>query len=413
MNAFVGRQAILDSQRDVYGYELLFRLHPDNNSADTQERDFLSPASKTLHLMSSSLLSIGLPKLVGSTLAFVNFDREALMADWGSVLPAGGTVVEILEDVPADGEVLDACHRIRQQGYRIALDDFLLERENDPLLDVCDLVKLEIQAASRPDLEQGVRQMHRRGLRVLAERVETLEEFDWAKRAGFDLFQGYFFARPEIVAGRETRAERTSCIRLIRESQRDDIDLEGLTRLIESEVTFVYKLLRYVNSALMGHRKEIRSVRQALLFLGLREMRKWVALVALPTLGANKPTELVTQSLNRARMSQTLACRIPRVEEESAFLIGLLSLMDVLLSRPLEETLKQVSLEPSLAAVLLHQPEANETLHTVYSIVLAYEKADWDAVQKLGKKVGLNSGQISDAYLEAIQWTTDTLHMLR
>src|ERR1700684_4293508 len=213
MDALVARQAIFDRDRRVYGYELLFRSTPGLNEFDGTEG-----GHATRQVLANSLLVIGLENLVGTKKAFVNFGRGPLLQGWHASLPRENTVIELLETVEPDAEVLEACRKLRKEGYQIALDDFVFRPGCEPLLDVADLIKIEIQSIPRPEQKLLVRSSKARGLRVLAEKVETHEEFDWARLAGYDYFAGYFFARPCLRRGRHLPPVQLHSLRLLQDA---------------------------------------------------------------------------------------------------------------------------------------------------------------------------------------------------
>src|SRR5665213_1430018 len=282
MDVLVARQAIFDRDRRVYGYELLFR-----SNAGLNEFDGTDGGQATKQVLANSLLVIGLENLVGTKKAFVNFGRAPLLQGWHASLPRESTVIELLETVEPDAEVLAACRKLREEGYQIALDDFVLHPGNECLLDIADLVKIEIQSIPRAEQQLLVRSSKARGLQMLAEKVETYEEFEWARQAGYDYFQGYFFARPVIVRGRQIPTAKLHCLRLLQEAQRLELDFERLEVLILQDVSLSYQLLRYVNSPLFAVSGNIRSIRQALLFFGEIELRKWIILATLARTAEN------------------------------------------------------------------------------------------------------------------------------
>ena len=216
-------------------------------------------------------------------------------------------MIELLETVEPDSEVLEACRKLRKEGYQLALDDFMFRPGWQNLLDVADMVKIEIQSIPRPEQKLLVRYCKARGLQLLAEKVETHEEFEWARQAGYDYFQGYFFARPVIVQGRKIPAAKLHCLRLLQEAQRPELDFERLEKLILEDVSLSYQLLRYVNSPLFALSSNIRSIRRALLYFGETELRKWIALATLTRTAEDKPGELIRHSLVRARFCESVA----------------------------------------------------------------------------------------------------------
>ena len=262
MEVFVARQPIFDRNRKVWAYELLFR----SDAAATQF-DGTEASSATRQVISNGMLSIGWDKLLRGKLGCINFGRDMLLQDLYSSLPPGQTIIELTEDIEADEEVLDAVRGVREQGYRIALDDFRPGPRMDSLIELANLIKVEMYT---PKAQQEVmlREFHERGIRMLSEKVETEADFRWALRAGYDYFQGNFFARPVVMQGRQIPAIKMHCLRLIQEVHRAELDFTRLTAMISGDVSFSYKLLRYANSARFGRQGKINSIRRALVVLG-------------------------------------------------------------------------------------------------------------------------------------------------
>lgn len=404
MDVLVARQAIFDRERRVYGYELLFR-----SDAEANEFDGTEGGLATRHVLANSLLVIGLENLVGTKKAFINFGRVPLIQGWHASLPRASTVIEVLETVEPDDEVLEACRKLRQQGYRIALDDFVFRPGCEPLLDIADLVKIEIQSMSWPEHERMVRSSKARGLQMLAEKVETHEDFESARKAGYDYFQGYFFARPVVVRGRQIPAAKVHCLRLLEEAQRQELDFDRLEMLILEDVSLSYQLLRYVNSPLFALTSNVRSIRQALLFFGEAELRKWIALATLNRTAEDKPSELIRHSLVRARFCESVARMAQKGLEQAAFLTGLFSLLDALIDRPLEETLAAMCLAPEIAAVLSGQAAESTPLAGVYQLARCYEVADWQRVEEIARQLGVPVARLGEEYCSAVGWAGQVL----
>jgi c-di-GMP-related signal transduction protein len=410
MEVFVARQAVLDRNRRVYGYELLFR-----SSAEPNQFDGTEASLATTQVLANSVLAIGLESLLGRKKAFVNFGRGLLLADLRTALPPESTVIEVLETVEPDAEVIAACVRLREQGYRIALDDFVVRPEYEPLLSLANLVKVEIKSVSRHEQEALIRHCHSRGLEVVAEKVETHEEFEWARKAGYDYFQGYFFARPVVMRAQQIPTVKLNCLRLLQEVQRPDLNLDRLEALISEDVSLSYKLLRYVNSALFSHPGRIQSIRHAIRFLGENNLRKWIPLAAIPRAAEDKPAELVTHSLVRARFCESIGAHMKAARQngahagEAAFLMGLFSLLDALIDRPLPEALAEVNLAPYITAALLGTAPEGDPLGIVYGLARNYEIAEWTSVERLTQQAGLPASTVSQAYYDAVQWASQIL----
>lgn len=401
MEVFVARQPIFDRNRKVWGYELLFR------SAASQTRyDGTEATSATRQVISNGMLSIGFDKLLRGKHACINFGREMLLQDLYTSLPHQTTVIELTEDIEPDDEVVQAVKRMRTQGYRIALDDFRACPQMEPLIALANMIKVEM-VTPKPQQEAMVREFHDRGIRMLSEKVETDVDFRWALRAGYDYFQGNFFSCPVVMRGQQIPAIKLHCLRLIQEVHRPELDFTRLTTMISEDVSFSYKLLRYANSARFGRETKIHSIRRALVVLGEYGIRKWVSIAALPTIAADKPGELMRKSLVRARFCELLAQATGQGLEDQAFLMGLFSLLDALLDRPLDDVLKEVGLAPELDSVLRGQASEDNTLNTIYQLVRSYESADWDEVERLARCLGAPADLVGAAYCEALPWADE------
>ena len=401
MEVFVARQPIFDRSRKVWGYELLFR-----SAANQTKFDGTEASSATRQVISNSMLSIGLDKLLRGKHACINFGRDMLLQDWYSTLPKEFTVIELTEDVEPDAEVLAAVRAMREQGYRIALDDFRPGSRMDPLIELADLIKIEMHT---PKAEQEVmlREFHARGIRMLSEKVETDSDYRWGLGAGYDFFQGHFFARPVVMQGRQIPTVKLHCLRLIQEAHRPELDFTRLTALVSQDVSFSYKLLRYANSARFGRGSKITSIRRALVVLGEYGIRKWIAIAALPTIAEDKPGELITQSLVRGRFCELLGEASGQGVEDQAFLVGLFSMLDALLDRPLEDALTELGLAPPLDSVLRGQASEESVLDTIYKLVRRYEMADWPEVERLAGLLGTPPELVGAAYREALPWADE------
>jgi len=399
VDIFVARQPIFDRQLKVFGYELLFR------SGFESAFDGTDPTRATSQVITASFFAMGVERIVGRRRAFVNFDRELLLRDCVSMLPRRVAAVELLESVRPDPEVLEACRRIKERGYLLVLDDVVRLEDVEALLELADIVKVDFRRAA-PD-EQGrlVRRCHQLGSQVLAEKLETQEEFRRALDLGFDLLQGYFLARPVTVVGREIPALKWHYLQILQEINRPELDYQRLETLIKQEVSLSYKQLRYINSAAFGWRGPIQSVKQALVLLGDNECRKWLSLVALPTLAQDKPEELVVQAAVRARFCESLAewVHLPQ-RRNDFFFLGLFSLLDALLDRPLQEALNGVWLADDVRDALLGRAPPGSRLAQVYALIRAYEAAQWDGVERTARELKLPAGSVAAVYIQAVEW---------
>jgi len=403
MQVYVARQAVFDCKRNVYGYELLYRTSSQSTNFDAADSQLA-----TRQVVANGLFAIGMENLVGRAKVFLNFDQNALESGWRPPIPAKDAVVEILETVDPTPAVIDAVAKLRSQGFLIALDDFVMADRFEPLLALAHIIKIDIRHSSLDEQEELILKYRPRGIRMLAEKVETYDEFEAAKRQGFELFQGYFFARPQLLSGRQIPAVKIACLRLLREVQKPDIDLIALERRFHEDASFAYKLLRYVNSALFAFRDEIRSIKQALAALGEVEIRKWVALVTLPRLSADKPSELAAQAMIRGRFCQSVA-DLAKVPSEAAFLVGLFSHLDGLVDRPMHEALSEIHVSTEIQDALLGIALPGNKLSVIYKLTRRQEMGDWDGVEAVCAALGISADDATNCYVEAVTWTNELL----
>jgi c-di-GMP-related signal transduction protein len=389
---FVARQPILTADEKVFGYELLFRDGIENffRSSD------VDAASRSA--LNTSML-IGLDVLCDGRRAFVNCTREVLLNDYVTLLPSGQTVVEVLETVPADDLVVEACRRLKESGYTIALDDFGVNDPREMLTDLADIIKVDLRATSGADAAAMVKRYGARRCRMLAEKVESREEFSSSQKDGFVYFQGYFFRRPEILTTHEIPANQLNYLRMLTAVSQPELNVREIEDLVKGEASLCYRLLCYLNSAVFGFAAEIHTVRHALAILGEREVRRWIRLVAMLGAGQGKSSDLVLAALVRARFCELLS---PKIRGDSdLFLMGMLSLMDTILEIPMRQVLDKVPIDQESKAALLG---GASPLQPFYQLMLAQESGDWKAAGALTTQLHLREADVAEAFWEAMQW---------
>jgi len=390
---YVARQPILTADEKVFGYELLFRDGVENHFCET---DADSASRRTL----DTSIQIGLQMLCDGRRAFVNCTRDVLLKDYMTLLPSTLAVVEVLESVPVDDLVIAALQRLKQAGYVIALDDFVANDPREPLTEFADILKVDIR---QTPVDQAIATMKKYGpwrCRLLAEKVETREEFAAAKAAGFIYFQGYFFQKPEVLQSREIPANKMNYLRLLRAVSEPEIDVRKFEDMIKQEVSITYRLLRYLNSAAFGVQNEVHSIRHALALLGEREVRRWIRLAATLNMAENRSSELVTSAMLRARFCELLSPKVPHGESD-LFLMGLFSMVDAILEIPMDKILEAVPMDFETKAVLLGK---SSKLRPLYELMLARELGNWEKATECIRQLGLTESEVADAYWQAIQW---------
>lgn len=394
---YLARQPILDCDLRVCGYELLYRSCRNGGAGEPD------PVLASLHVLSESLLGFGLEALLGGRLGFVNFPRALLVDGQAIPFPKACLVIEILESVTPDPELVEACRRLRAENYLLALDDVGPNTPTLALADFAHFIKVDFAATTPAERKRLVGRYGRPGRLMLAEKLETRADFLRAKQEGFDRFQGYFFARPVILARQEIPVSKLNRLRLLAEIQRPELDFKRIEVLLRGEVGLCHRLLRYLNSARFGIRLRVRSIEQCLTLLGEEEVRRWVALAVLPCLAADKPGPLVETAVVRAEFCEALAPRMGLGARRSElFLMGMFSVLDAIIGRPLEEILEKIGLADDIRDALLSRPEPAGRLHQAYRLVTAYERGAWPAVASAAQALGLAPDSVADLYLEAV-----------
>jgi EAL and modified HD-GYP domain-containing signal transduction protein len=389
---FVARQPIYDRQLTVSGYELLFREDGVNRAVIGDDD------AATSQVLLGAFTDIGLKELVGERPAFLNVSTRFVVEGYALPLPKDQLVLELLERAPVTPELLAAIAGLRRDGYSVALDDFRLSDATRPLLALADIVKVDVLGVPRPSLPDIVAELSGCGGRLLAEKVETYEDFEFCHELGFDLFQGYFFCRPKIVKGRAIPASRLGTLRIVGRMNEPGVQLKELEELISRDVALSYRLLRYINSAFFGLRREITSVRQALVLLGLENIRRWATLLALAGVD-DKPHELLVTALLRARMCEQLAPAFGALDAGALFTVGLFSVIDALMDVPMEEVLASLPFTADVANALLHH---EGPMGEALACVLACERGDAHAARR-GAGAGVLLGEL---YLGAATWAS-------
>ena len=398
LEAFVGRQPIYNRQLKVVGYELLFRAY------ETDHAEFVDGDRATSQVMLDTFMEIGLERLAGDGLAFINLTRSFIAGKYPLPLPQDRAVLEVTESITVDKELIDAVRVLSKRGYQIALDDVVNPDDVVPLLDIADIVKVDLIDVERDRLEQYVEILRQHDLKLLAEKVETPDDFDLCNSLGFDYFQGYFLCKPNVVRGHRVPVTRLAILLLLAKLQAPDIEFRELEEIVRQDISLSYKLLRLINSAFYAIPKKIESIRQALTLLGIKQVQAWMSLLFLLRID-DKPHELIVTAMVRAKMCELLALASKEHNAETYFMVGLFSVLDALLDLPLDEVLTSLPLSDEIGSALLRH---EGRLGAVLRCVLAYEKGAWEDV----RCHGLGPGVIRDVYLESLDWAAAVSSLL-
>jgi EAL and modified HD-GYP domain-containing signal transduction protein len=386
-HAFVARQPICDAAQRTFAYELLFR------NSDANRATIVNGEKATADVVVNSFMEIGLERMVGSALAFINVTHDFIADGHCRALPKDRVVLEILEDTPEDFELTVELNRLRATGYRFALDDYTFAGAARTLLPYSTFVKVDLRQVDRASIERELPRLREQNQALLAEKVETREEFEFCKRVGFEYFQGYFFCRPDIVSTITIPANRASLFRLLAKLHNPEIDARELEAIVGEDLSLSYKLLRYINSAYLGLSSTIESVGHAVRLVGIDHIRMLASLLMLSTVN-DKPKELITISLIRAKMCQLEASRLGFAKQEPFFTVGLFSALDAFLDCPMDQALNSLPLSDRIRHALL---KGDGPLGEVLTKVLDYERNP------------LGSQGLTPAYWEAVDWQQQLL----
>jgi EAL and modified HD-GYP domain-containing signal transduction protein len=389
---YLARQPIMDLRSRVHGYELLYRAGP--------ELTFRGDGDIATRTVLDNTVIFGLEKLTGGLPAFVNCTRESLIGDMVDVLPAGMTVLEILENLEPTPDLIAACRKLKTSGFRLALDDFTWKPKVDPLVELADYIKVDfVQTAAR---ERQILLKRLRGVTValVAEKIETQEEYKQACEEGFTLFQGFYFCRPALLENRKIPANRLSHIEILQLLRSEAIDLRKLSALLKRDASLTYRLLRLVNSPMCAIRQEVTSIQGALLAVGENTFRRIAMLAIASELSAGQPAEILRMAFVRGRFCELAAeqCALDPTEQ---YLLGMLSLLPAMMRIPMEQLAPALPLRDEIREAL--QGRANPE-RILLQWLESHEYGDWAACDATAQAECLNQADLARCYAEAVVW---------
>lgn len=409
MNVFIARQPIFEKNEKINGYELLFRSGLENfYTAVDGDR-------ATKEVIHTAFSVIGLNELIGKKRAFINFTGPLLKELIPTLLPRDAIVVEILENIEIDREIITACSTLKSKGYKIALDDFVLEDQYRPLLDLADIIKVDFLSTPLDrcrTLIGEIDSISRTPKMYLAEKVENKDVYNKAIAMGYALFQGYFFSKPEIKTGKQIPSNKLTYLSIVKELYASEPDYGKVEEIMKRDVALSYKLMKLVNSTSFGLAKKVSSIRQALMLLGIQEVRKWFSLLTLSEIGQGKPDELIRTSIVRARFCELLASRVGlAARAQEVFLMGLFSMIDAFLDKPMDDIIKDLPLTVDVKNALTVK---SSPLLPFFQLIVAYERGKWNHYEVLMHTLALddvkNTQFMPETYFEALKWADELMN---
>ena len=397
MDAYVARQPIFNTRKRIFGYELLFR------DATAKFAPEIDGDTATSTVLGNTFFNIGIDTLIDGKKSFINFTQNLLIRKVPLLLPRNETVVEVLENVDPTPELIEACHEMVNKGYTLALDDFEYAPELEPLINIAHIIKFDFRLSSLDEIQSYLEQIpNRNDMRLLAEKVETYEEFEQAKQMGFELFQGYFFCKPELVKGKEISGSQFSLLQILAEVNQIDFEFSSLEKLIAPDVSLSYKLLRYINSAFFAKAQEITSIQQALVYMGSEEIRRFVSLVTMSNLGKGKPNELIRTACIRGKFCELMGgLASDPASSAELFTLGMFSLIDAIVDQPMMSVMKELPLSERIKEALCHR---RGKLIGYLGLMECYETGQWKMVTRLADALQISEDALPNLYHQACEF---------
>jgi EAL and modified HD-GYP domain-containing signal transduction protein len=404
MYFYAARQPILDREKNLFAYELLFRDGLENAFPN------IDGDEATSRMIAGSQFNFGLEDFLGDKPGFINFTLDTLLKKFPSLLPKDQIVVEILETIQPGKRLLSEVQFLKEQGYQIALDDYIHQKVWRHFYPYIDIIKIDFRTTSQPLMHEIIAAIadfpH---IRLLAEKVETIEEFQLALNMGFSYFQGYFFSKPEMLKSKALSPAQMTLAELLYETSKSEMDLTVITQIFQRDVHLSYKLLRYSNSAVFKRRSEIETIKQALVVLGQDELKKFLSVLFTAQVCSEKPAELMRLAMTRAKFAEGIAAIHRKTDIAKAFLTGMMSLMDAILDEPMTAVISKLPLSKDIKDALMGEPGL---LSEYLVLVKCYEQAQWLQANESIEQLGLDAVGVPDAYHEAVQWANTQMKAL-
>lgn len=396
MDMYIARQPIFTVHKKLFAYELLYR------GAEDASLTQVSGNRATMSLLSSSFLTEGIDTIADGKPCFINFTQDLLLKKIPLSFPKSQIVIEILENVTPTKEVILACRKFVKEGYVLALDDFIYERSWDPLIELAQIIKIDVRLTPLTTIHKTLHKISRYPVKLLAEKVENLDEFEKANKLGFHYFQGYFFNKPEKIHIKELAASKLNLLNLMAEVTKKSTTMEKLHKIISVDIAISYKLLRFLNSAYFYRLQKVKTVRHAIAYLGEKELRRFILLAIVSELATNKPSELVRLSLVRAKFCELLALssRHNQMADE-IFLMGLFSFIDTMLDTKMVNIMSKLPLQDRVKEALA---QGTGPCALFLDAVISYERRQRERFIATAQKLDVNTAKIPEMYMTAIKY---------
>lgn len=325
-----------------------------------------------------------------------------------TILPSEYVVIEILENIEPSEEFISSCKRLKEKEFIIALDDFTFDIRYIKLVQLADIIKIDFKITKGVERKKVFELLRINSkLKFLAEKVENKEEYHEALKLGYTYFQGYYFSKPTILSTQNIPANKDTRLKILKLINKSDFDFNHLEALIIKDLGLSYKLTKLINSSTYGIKNKVSNIKYAITLLGKKEIIKWLYIVLLNDLKENDTNEVIRVSLQRAKMCE-LICHMGTYKEKnnSAYMVGLFSVMDAILNCPIEVIIKELYLSNEIEEGLI---EAINPLNKILKLTTSYEKGEWEDVMLYAKEVQIDKNKLAEVYLESVKWADDVL----
>ncbi len=401
MNMFIARQPIFEINGEVYGYKLLYR------EAGEESYSCVNGDLATSSVIAGKFLSTNLESTTGGKKTFINFTESFLTMDIATLFPPEYLVVEVMETDTAIEEIVKACTRIKSLGYMVAVGDFVFKSGFTPLLKLADIVKVDFQARSEQEKVSIIRKFKNGEIKFLAEKVENHADYKKAIQWGYTYFQGYFFSKPEIISSNTIHPSKLNQVRLMSAVNDEKLDFGKIAEIIEMDPAFSYEILRIVNSSYFSRGTRIKTVKHALIRLGIADVKKWCYITALRKQADKKYNEVITMSMIRAKFLEAFTSVMGIMNKSAEYItVGILSNLDILLGSPMEIILQEMQLSEEISNTLLGKND-DTVLCQSYQLILECEKGNWKQVANKSRILGVELMKIAELHNEAIKWVVN------
>ncbi|KAA1153648.1 HDOD domain-containing protein [Pseudoalteromonas sp. FUC4] len=396
MSVFVARQAIFNRSKKVVAYELLFRDSPKNYFPDIAE------GQATARLIMENQLNLGTRHITSGKKALINIGPESLKLDLCAFLPCQDVVIELLETIEPTDDNYELCRGLFHSNYKLALDDFVYKPQWDRFLKLVKLIKFDIAITPLSEIQPIINKLQaHKQIKILAEKIETQEDYKLAFDMGFDYFQGYFFAKPTMIQQNDIDYNYGLVVAIYAEIMKNSPDIKAISGLFELDAALVYKLLRLINSGVFPIQSQISSLKQALVYLGHERLKKFVSLIVTAHTAGKKPAELMQVCVVRARFCELLAKKVNKSLSGEAFLTGLFSLLDAILDQPMSLLVEKLPFPDEIKTALLGD---KNTLYYILNVVKAYETGSWWALEQAILLLNIDSAILPPLYQQSVDW---------